>query len=57
MNILLLKAAGLLESWVLLSGRRDAGIAQDYAAYRATHHAEMRGYVDKYVIHPASENL
>jgi len=32
-----------------LSGT-DAGIARDYAAYRAAHHDELRAYLDKYVI-------
>jgi len=51
MNVFLLKSDGLLEAWVLLSSGMDAGIAQDYAPYRATHHAEMRAYFDKYLIH------
>lgn len=56
MNILLLRTDGLLESWVLLSGGRDDGIARDYAPYRAAHHLEMRAYLDKYVIRPALQN-
>jgi len=51
-NVLSLKSDGLLEAWILLSGGADAGIAQDYAAYRAAHHAELRAYFDKYIVHP-----
>src|SRR5580658_547778 len=50
-NILSLKRDGLLEAWIFLSGGPDPGIAQDYAAYRAAHHAELRAYFDKYIIH------
>jgi hypothetical protein len=46
-----LKNAGLLESWILLSGS-DAGIARDYAGYRAAHHEYLRTYIEKYVIRP-----
>jgi len=52
-NVVLLKRDGLLEAWILLSGGADSGIAQDYAAYRAAHHIELRAYFDKYIIHPA----
>jgi tetratricopeptide (TPR) repeat protein len=54
-NIALLRRDGLLEAWILLSGGADAGIAQDYAAYRATHHVELRAYFDKYIIHPVPQ--
>ena len=53
-NVLSLKRDGLLEAWILLSGGADSGIAQDYAAYRAAHHADLRAYFDKYIIHPAA---
>ncbi len=52
-NLAALHRDGLLEAWILLSSGADAGIAQDYAAYRATHHDELRAYFDKYIIHPA----
>lgn len=51
-NLLALKRDGFLEAWILLSGGPDPGIDLDYAAYRAAHQAELRGYIDKYVIRP-----
>src|SRR5580658_199128 len=35
-SILSLKRDGLLGAWIFLSGGPDPGIAQDYAAYRAS---------------------
>jgi hypothetical protein len=55
-NVLALKRDGLLEACILLSGGADAGVAQDYAAYRAAHHVELRAYFDKYIIHPDAPN-
>jgi tetratricopeptide (TPR) repeat protein len=47
-----LRKAGLLEAWILLSAA-DAGIVQDYAAYRDTHREQLRTYIEKYVIRAA----
>jgi len=47
--LLKLKEDGLIESYVLLSAP-DAGIAQDYRAYRDAHGDLLRMYVTKFVI-------
>jgi tetratricopeptide (TPR) repeat protein len=47
-----LKSQGLIEAYVLLI-KPDAGIAQDYAAYRATNRDKLVQLVDKYVVPPA----
>ena len=44
--------AGLIEPYVLFS-LGDAGIARDYAAYRAQHRQELGEYMDKFVVPPA----
>jgi tetratricopeptide (TPR) repeat protein len=44
-----LDQAGFLEPFVLFN-RADAGIAQDYAAYRAAHRDVLRRYLDEYVV-------
>ncbi len=49
-SLIALDKDGMLECWILLNGA-DQGIAQDYAAYRATHRELLHAYVDKYVIH------
>jgi tetratricopeptide (TPR) repeat protein len=41
--------AGFLEPFVLFN-RADAGIAQDYKAYRAVHRDTLRRYLDEYVV-------
>jgi tetratricopeptide (TPR) repeat protein len=41
--------AKLLEPYVLLNGA-DQGIAQDYAAYRETHRAELQEYLNRFVV-------
>lgn len=41
---------GMLECWILLN-HADAGIAQDYAAYRSTHRELLHAYMDKYLVH------
>ena len=41
--------AGLLEPFVLFN-RADAGIAKDYAAYRAAHRDVLRRYLNEYVV-------
>ena len=40
---------GFLEPFVLFN-RADAGIAKDYAAYRAAHRDVLRRYLDEYVV-------
>ncbi len=40
---------GMLEPYVLVSAP-DAGIAKDYAAYRAAHRDQLRSYLDRYVV-------
>jgi hypothetical protein len=47
-NLLKLKNAGLLEAFVLLA-KPDAGIAQDYEAYRKNHRDRLRQYLTDYV--------
>ncbi len=42
---------GMLECWILLD-HPDQGIAQDYAAYRATHRDLLHAYIAKYDVHP-----
>ena len=49
-SLIALDKDGMLECWILLNGA-DQGIAQDYAAYRATHRELLHAYMDKYVIH------
>jgi tetratricopeptide (TPR) repeat protein len=44
-----LDKSGLLEPFVLFN-RADAGIAQDYAAYRAAHRDTLRRYLDEFVV-------
>jgi hypothetical protein len=39
----------MLAPYVLISAA-DAGIAQDYAAYRAAHRAVLHAYVERYVV-------
>lgn len=41
--------AGMVEPFVLFN-RADAGIAQDYPAYRAAHREVLRRYLDEYVV-------
>jgi hypothetical protein len=40
---------GLLEAYILL-GRADAGIRQDYAAYRQANRDKLKRYLAEYVI-------
>lgn len=47
-NLLRLHKAGLLEAFVLLA-KPDAGIAQDYEAYRKNHRDRLRQYLTDYV--------
>jgi tetratricopeptide (TPR) repeat protein len=49
-SLIALDKDGMLECWILLS-HADQGIAQDYAAYRATHRELLHAYMDKYVVH------
>jgi hypothetical protein len=57
-NLLELDKAGMLDCWILINGA-DAGIAQDYAAYRKDHRQLLRDYIARFVVHggltPASE--
>ena len=46
-NLLKIEKEGLLEAYILL--RADAGIAEDYPAYREAHRGELRRYLRKYV--------
>jgi tetratricopeptide (TPR) repeat protein len=49
-SLIALDKDGMLECWILLN-HADQGIAQDYAAYRATHWELLHAYMDKYVVH------
>jgi tetratricopeptide (TPR) repeat protein len=49
-SLIALDKDGMLECWILLN-HADQGIAQDYAAYRATHRELLHAYMDKYVVH------
>ncbi len=44
-----IQEAGFLDSFVLLN-RADAGIAQDYSAYRAANRDKLRGYLNDFVV-------
>lgn len=48
-TLLELHRNGLLPAWIIFNAA-DAGIARDYADYRVTHRAELRTYLDKYII-------
>ena len=50
--LLRLHDAGLIESYVLFS-LGDAGVARDYAAYRAKNRKKLEEYMDKFVVPPA----
>lgn len=47
-----LKAQGMIEPYVLLVFP-DAGIAQDYSAYRTANRAKLVAFVDQYIVPPA----
>jgi tetratricopeptide (TPR) repeat protein len=49
--LLQLDKDGMLDAWILLDNP-DQGIAQDYAAYRATHRDLLHAYIAKYDVHP-----
>ncbi len=51
-TLMALEKDGMLECWILLDNP-DPGVAQDYAAYRATHRDLLKAYVEKYDLHPA----
>jgi tetratricopeptide (TPR) repeat protein len=51
-SLFALEQDGMLECWILLDNP-DQGTAQDYAAFRATHHDLLRAYIQKYDIHVA----
>jgi tetratricopeptide (TPR) repeat protein len=52
-----IQEAGFLDAFVLLN-RADAGIAQDYEAYRLSHRDKIRLYLDEFVVPktPAPKN-
>ena len=50
--LLRLHHAGLIEPYVLFS-LGDAGIARDYAAYRASNRRKLEEYMDQFVVPPA----
>ena len=50
--LLKLHHAGLIESYVLFS-LGDAGVARDYAAYRAKNRKKLEEYMDTFVVPPA----
>ena len=50
-SLLAIDKDGMLECWILLD-HPDQGIAQDYAAYRATHRDLLHAYIAKYDVHP-----
>jgi tetratricopeptide (TPR) repeat protein len=50
--LLKLHRAGLIEPYVLFS-LGDAGIARDYAGYRASNRKKLEEYLDKFVVPPA----
>ena len=47
--LIILQGVGMLEP-ILLLDRADAGIAQDYVAYRATHRDMVREYLNGVVV-------
>lgn len=51
LTLLELHEKGMIEPFVLLS-KADAGIAQDYAAYRAEHRDKLREYISEWLIKP-----
>jgi tetratricopeptide (TPR) repeat protein len=48
-SLIKIQEAGFLDPFVLLN-RADAGIAQDYPAYRAANRDKIRNYLDKFVV-------
>jgi hypothetical protein len=51
LTLLELHEKGMIEPFVLLS-KADAGIAQDYVAYRAEHREKLREYISERLIKP-----
>ena len=49
-NLVELQTAGMLDCWILINGA-DAGIAEDYPAYRKEHRLLLHGYLDRFVVH------
>jgi tetratricopeptide (TPR) repeat protein len=49
-NLVELNDAGMLDSWILISGA-DNGIAQDYDAYRKQHRQLLHDYLSRFVVH------
>jgi len=48
-TLLELQKHGLLQAWIIFNAA-DAGIARDYADYRVAHRAELRAYLDRYMV-------
>jgi tetratricopeptide (TPR) repeat protein len=49
-NLIELDNAGMLDCWILIGGA-DAGIAQDYDAYRKQHRQLLHDYLARFVVH------
>lgn len=49
-NLLELNKAGMLDCWILINAA-DAGIAQDYPAYRREHRQLLHDYIARFVVH------
>jgi tetratricopeptide (TPR) repeat protein len=49
-TLLELQSAELLEPWILLTVP-DAGLRQDYFTYRPAHRAQLKAYLDQYMLH------
>lgn len=49
-NLLEVYDAGMLDCWILINGA-DAGIAQDYPAYRDAHRQLLHDYMVRFVVH------
>jgi hypothetical protein len=52
LTLMELHEKGMIEPFILLS-KADAGIAQDYVAFRAEHRDKLREYISEWVIKPA----
>lgn len=49
-NLLNISDAGMLDCWILIDGA-DAGIQQDYSAYRTEHRSLLHDYLELFVVH------
>jgi hypothetical protein len=48
-SLIKIEEAGFLDPFVLIN-RADAGIAQDYVAYRAANRDNIRRYLDEFLV-------